>query len=203
MVLWLIFHRDPQQPSWGWLFTTETYISSFSIPGKKFVFLSSLPICVYSEMGSGEHICSHCAVWLILGNSVGLRRNNHPLQARCLWWPLLVKHILICSTFEMQTSHPVVKSLMSWCFDHSNSNNYSHGRKFWIQTWGRERDNVGTREAEGRNQINTGPWALLAKESVTWVVKTKKDWNNNLCFLDGGLSGSGKGSQLISSAFGL
>lgn len=34
---------------------------------------------------------------------------------------------------------------------------------------------MGIRKVEGENQINTGLWALLAKERVTGVVRTRKD----------------------------
>lgn len=86
---------------------------------------------------------------------------------------MLVKYILICSTLEMQTLHRVVKPLMSRCFGHFNPNNYSSGLKLGVG--GRDKHSLGTRVVEGGNQINIGPWALLAKERVTGVVKTRKD----------------------------
>lgn len=178
---------DPQQPFRDWLFT---YVSSLSLPGKKIAFLSSLPLFVYSEVGWSEHIYSHWGKWLSLGSLVWLRRNNQPLQARCLRCPLLVKYILICRTLEMQTSHRVVKPLMSRCFGHFNPNNYSSGRKFWIETGGggRDKHSLGIRVVEGGNQINIGPWALLA-ERVTGVVMTRKNLSI-LGVFGGGFSGS-------------
>lgn len=158
--------------------------------GKRLLFWVHF-LFVYSEVGWSEHIYSHWGKWLSLGSLVWPRRNNHPLQARCLRCPMLVKYILLCSTLEMQTSHHVVKPLMSRCFGHFNPNNYSSGRKFWIETGGGERDkhSLGIRAVEGGNQINIGPWALLARKRVTEVVMTRKDLSI-LWVFGGGFSGS-------------